>query len=326
MPKISVIIPVYKVEAYLQECVSSVLHQTMGDFEMILVDDGSPDRCPQMCEELAAKDERIRVIHKQNGGLSSARNEGMKIAAGEYLFFRDSDDYLHPQTLELLLQTAEEQQYEIVCCNYCVTTERKPSFQSIQSPVLHQVFSGEQALEKMYDPSLGMTVIACAKLYQSQLFDGIVYPEGCLHEDEFTTYKLYYRAKQVAYLGEKLYYYYQNARSITHVAYKIERLVVLRALRERLDFFKEKGLEVPYQMTQRLYLVQLMEHYYQVSQLGKHKEILSQIKAELDVQFALGKDNPYFLFKHKLAWVAFHVSPALFHWIYQMKLSKNSMR
>ncbi len=322
--KISVIVPVYKVEAYLQECVSSVLNQTMGDFEIILVDDGSPDRCPQMCEELAAKDKRIRVIHKENGGLSSARNAGMEIAAGKYLFFLDSDDYLHPQTLELLLQTAEERQCEIVCCNYLTTAERKPSFQTIQSQVPCQVFSREQALEKMYDSSLGMTIIACAKLYRKDLFEGIRYPEGCLHEDEFTTYKLYYRAKQVAYLEERLYYYYQNAQSITHVAYKLGRLAALRALRERLDFFKEKGLEVPYQMTQRLYLIQLMEHYYQVSRLDGTKEILSALKAELKSQRKLVKGNPYFTSKHKLSCLAFCVSPGIFHWIYQAKLSLNA--
>lgn len=321
--KISIIIPVYKVEDYLRQCVDSVLGQTMADFEMILVDDGSPDRCPQICDELAAEDERIRVIHKKNGGLSSARNEGMKIATGEFLFFLDSDDFLHPQTMEILLDIAEKEQCDISCCNYQTIEKREVHYQRIELPVSYRVFSNEQVLEKMYDQSLGMTVIACAKLYRRSLFEGIEYPEGCLHEDEFTTYKLYYRAKKVSYTEEKLYYYYQNAESITHVAYKIERLAALRAFQERLDFFKEKSLRIPYQLTQRLYMIQLMEHYYQVSKLGGHEEILSKMKRELNNQRKSIKENPYFTSKHKLSWLAFRVSPSAFHRIYQAKLSWN---
>ena len=324
--KISVIIPVYRVEEYLEQCVRSVLDQTMPDFEIILVDDGSPDRCPQLCDELALQDTRIKVIHKQNGGLSSARNEGMKIASGEFLFFLDSDDFIHPQTLEVLLKIAEEENSDISCCNYQTTGERSVSYSQIKSPVSRITFTNEEALEKMYDQSLGMTVIACAKLYRRELFEGIQFPEGCLHEDEFTTYKVYYRAKRISYTDQKLYYYYQNPESIMHVSYKLKRLDALRALKERLVFLEKEKLTVPYQLTQRLYLIQLMEHYYQVSKLGKHPEILSQIKTELKVQMKQGKSNPYFLLKHKLSWMAFCISPAIFHKIYQMKLDKNSSR
>ena len=320
----SIIIPVYKVEKYLETCVESVLKQTQQDFEIILVDDGSPDRCPQICDDLLKRDERIHVLHKQNGGLSSARNAGMRIAQGEYYFFLDSDDYLHPQTLEILQNIAIKESCDIVCSNYLITDQRKISFDPIEYMVNYECFSGQEALKKMYDPSLGMSVIACAKLYRSKLFTQVSFPEGCLHEDEFTTYKLYFRANKIAYIDKKLYYYYQNTESITRSTYILERLVVLRAFKERMDFFKVEKLVDPYYMTQRLYVIQLMEHYYQVSKMqGNHKEICLKLKNELLAQMKSVKYNPYFLFKHKLSHLAFILSPALFHYIYEKKISRN---
>lgn len=117
MPEISIIVPVYNVEKYLEQCIDSILTQTFEDFELILVDDGSPDKCPEICDEYAQKDDRVRVIHKENGGVSSARNAGMKLACGEYILFCDSDDYVSPLWCELMLNAARSHPLSLVSCN-----------------------------------------------------------------------------------------------------------------------------------------------------------------------------------------------------------------
>lgn len=317
-PEISVIVPVYRVEGFIEECVTSVLKQTFLDFELILVDDGSPDRCPQLCEEMAEKDDRIHVIHKENGGLSSARNAGMKIASGKYLFFLDSDDYLHPKTLETLYGIAKRESCDIVSCEFRKTQERYWEYRpEDQSDALCEFLSREEALEKMYSPAHAFSVVACAKLYYKELFEGIEYPTGRLHEDEFTTYKLIFRSKKIAFLHAGYYNYYQNPQSITHAAYRMQRLDALSALKEQLVFLEKEQLQEAFLQLQWVYLTALMEHFYQVSKMPrKDRSILEKIAAELKIQMKSMKSSPYFGWKRRALWASFCISPGIFHWIH----------
>ena len=238
MNLISVIIPVYKVEPYLHRCVDSILAQTFQDFEIILVDDGSPDRCGAICDEYAALDTRIHVIHKENGGLSSARNAGIDWAFqnsdSQWLAFVDSDDWVHPRYLELLYLAATQHRVQLSVCEYLPVASMPDPFPvSLEATaVIWDVFLLEHKITG---------VVAWNKLYDKDLFVGLRYPYGKLHEDEFLTYKLIYRANRVSYTPATLYYYYQNPAGIMKSPFSLKRLDGLEAMEERFVFSNRHG-------------------------------------------------------------------------------------
>lgn len=241
MPQISVIVPVYKVEAYLSRCVSSILGQTFRDFELILVDDGSPDRCGEMCESYAAGDSRIHVIHQENGGLSAARNAGLDwvfaYSDSRYFAFVDSDDYVASEYLQRLLDAAEETGCAISICGIMKTGgEPIPSPQ----PEAPMVMSAEDyyCSEEIHG---GVTMVAWNKLYKRFLFEDLRYPKGKLHEDEFTTYRAVYQAGRVAVLYAPLYGYFQNAAGIMRSKWNPKRMHALEAVEEQIAFARREN-------------------------------------------------------------------------------------
>ena len=213
--KLSIIIPVYRVEATLNRCIESVLHQDLSDFEVILVDDGSPDLCPQMCDEWVGKDQRIKVIHKPNGGLSDARNAGIDIAQGDYLTFIDSDDYIAEHTYAPLMQQLTDKP-DIDILEY-------PVFVFYGSPKQHMLtFYGEMIYHDMddywYKGQAYMHSYAWNKIYRSELFQDVRYPIGVIFEDMYTLPRLLKKVKTVMTTNQGLYYYCINASGITATA------------------------------------------------------------------------------------------------------------
>lgn len=241
-PLISIIVPVYRVEDYLERCVESLRAQTYENLEIILVDDGSPDGCPGLCDGFAKKDNRIRVIHQENRGLSGARNTGIDVARGEYLAFVDSDDYVAPDFIRLLYEFLEESGCAISQCRFAyVQGEALPD----SDGDAWRIYRGESLMEQLYGPEEEATyfVVAWNKLYRWELFRDIRYPEGKIHEDEATTYRLFHQGKKLAFLDRALYgYYVGNAGSITS-RFSGKRLQWLTAHEERIRFFKENGYE-----------------------------------------------------------------------------------
>lgn len=213
--KLSIIIPVYRVEATLNRCVESVVTQDFNDFELILVDDGSPDNCPQLCDSWAAKDRRISVIHKSNGGLSDARNAGIDIAQGDYLTFIDSDDYLAEQTLAPLMQKlTQKPDIDILeYPTYVFFGSQKQHILDFQrDTIYHQMddywFKG-QAYQHSY---------AWNKIYRSELFQDVRFPKDIIFEDMHTLPQLLKKAKTVMTTNQGLYYYCMNDSGITATA------------------------------------------------------------------------------------------------------------
>lgn len=239
MPEISVIVPVYKVEPYLRRCVDSILGQTFTDFEVILVDDGSPDACPAICDEYAGKDERVRVIHQENGGLSAARNAGLdwvfSNSDSRWISFVDSDDWVHPRFLEYLHRAVIENNTPISVCNFQKTKQYFNRLENISySSTVHY------GLNFFVENGIIGTV-AWNKLYRKELFFSRRYPIGKLHEDEFLTYLLLYDANNIAYISLKLYYYYSNPTGIMNSAYTISRLDAVEAIELQYKFISELG-------------------------------------------------------------------------------------
>lgn len=232
MPKISVIVPIYKVEAYLDRCVESILGQSFENFELILVDDGSPDRCPVMCDDWAQRDDRIRVIHKKNSGLSDARNTGVAAAKGEYIFFVDSDDYIHRQALQVLYQAVSRLGIKIAVGNL-VRTQGEPLTDNRipQAELLTP--------EALYTRDSTIATMACGKLYHRSVVQP--YPVGKIHEDEYVTYRILFAQEQIAWVEAPLYGYFFNCDGIMHQRWSPRRLDILEAMEQQIAFFEERG-------------------------------------------------------------------------------------
>lgn len=202
---VSIIVPVYKVEKYLSKCIDSLINQTYKNIEIILVDDGSPDNCGKICDEYASKDERIKVIHKENEGLSAARNDGMDICTGEYVTFVDSDDYISYSFCEDLMNAINENNADIAICNIKKFIDGE-SVKEEKIDLETKVYTFKETIYNLI--SLG-DYYDCAwgKIYSKKVLEGLYFPVGRIWEDSATTYKLYHKANKVAVINAKHYYY-----------------------------------------------------------------------------------------------------------------------
>lgn len=210
-PLISIIVPVYKVENYLQKCIDSILAQTFTDFELILVEDGSPDNCPALCDAAAEKDARVRVIHQKNGGLSAARNAGLDAAMGAWIGFVDSDDYIAPEMYEKLYRAVQEAGAELAICDFVRVDENGCAYTCEHVSIMRPGFTGRELLKNATD-----TVIQPAwnKLYHRSIFAQLRYPVGKLNEDLFLIPEICLRIQKAVMVPDVLYYYVHRSGSI----------------------------------------------------------------------------------------------------------------
>lgn len=273
---ITIVVPVYKVEKYLNRCVDSILNQTYQDFEVLLVDDGSPDNCGKICDEYVKKDCRIFVIHQKNSGLSAARNTGInwfyKRNRSDYITFVDSDDWLHPDYLKILTDGIIENKVKISVCDFKRVTAETPH--ENYNNVNFELTSPEDFLVNHF----WQYNYACGKLYHKSVFDDIRYPIGKIFEDTFTTYKVLHKCDEIAYTELQLYYYFQNEQGISHSPWKPSELVVFDAMQEQLKFYKENGLEKAFEKEFQLFV---HHHAYQIVRIKENKNDLKKNKAKL---------------------------------------------
>lgn len=213
MKKISIIVPVYKVEKYLDKCVESLVNQTYKNLEIILVDDGSPDECPKICDAWAKKDSRIKVSHKANGGLSEARNTGMDIATGDYIGFVDSDDYVSEEMYNILVKIIEENDADISACQESTfNDENNPRFTVDNNVTI--VDDVNAALNGIINSELVLSFV-WNKLYKKELLNDIRFPVGKNYEDVFTLHKIILKTNKIAVTSSALYAYRKRKDNIT---------------------------------------------------------------------------------------------------------------
>ena len=239
--KISVIVPVYKVEPYLRKCVDSILNQTYTNLEIILVDDGSPDSCGAICDEYARKDSRVRVIHKPNGGLSDARNAGMDIMTGSLVGFVDSDDWIEPQMYQRLYELMEQFDADMAFGGVADDVVEDGIVRTVKvSDYGDTPFAEEKrvAMRRYFHGSWA----AWDKLYRAELFDGIRYPVGEINEDEAIVLHLLDRCRQVCYTNEVFYHYIRrmDGSSITTASFSEKKLAWAKHCRDNLAFIRAK--------------------------------------------------------------------------------------
>lgn len=266
--KVSVIIPVYKTEQYLSRCVESIINQTYSNLEIILVDDGSPDRCPEICDSYIDRDQRVKVIHKQNGGLSDARNAGIEVVSGDYLMFIDSDDYVSADMVQLLLHTACKEHAEVAVCNYFVTQQNGKSVY-FPKPNAYRVFTPREAIADIFSSPSYCEVSACNKMFNVQLFRNfnIRFPVGKIHEDTFTIYQILFQASKIVFIDKPLYYYVQTPNSIMRSEFDTRHLDVYEALGQAKEFAKKNGLHIQKQVES---YEALMDFYFLNMLLGQN--------------------------------------------------------
>ena len=218
--KVSVIVPIYKVEKYIKKCIDSLVNQTYKNLEIILVDDGSPDKCGEICDEYAKIDKRIKVLHKKNGGLSDARNKGVEVATGKYVAFVDSDDYVENDYIEYLLELLKRYDADIsIILPYKVDERYIDNRKNKKEKIV--VYEKEDALitmlyQKEFDNA------AWGKLYKKNIVNGIEFPFGKLYEDIGTTYKYLLKSNKIVYSNKEKYFYLQRSDSIMGKPFKIK--------------------------------------------------------------------------------------------------------
>lgn len=294
MASISVIVPVYKVEKYLKRCVDSILMQTFRDFELILVDDGSPDHCGEMCEEYAKKDKRITVLHRENGGLSAARNTGLDWifanSISNYVTFIDSDDWVHPQYLEILLRVIESNKAAVSVGQFQRVNEYVTNNENKENNVPKEEVLEAEEFFLRHEWNFNY---ACGKLYCKEYFRNVRYPEGKNFEDTFTTYKVLFAGKTVAFIDYPLYYYFYNTAGISHSLWNPSELVIMEGMREQIRFYKEKGFERALEKEKQLYV---NHHAYQIcrirantADLKKNRKYIKILRKEM---MRLIRQNP----------------------------------
>jgi glycosyltransferase involved in cell wall biosynthesis len=244
--KISVIVPIFNVEKYLYKCIDSIINQTYASLEIILIDDGSTDNCGVICDDYSLKDNRIKIIHKQNGGLSDARNAGLDVATGNYISFIDSDDYIHKRFYETLINLIVKYNADIAQCEYSnIYEEDTNNFSNDKFNINERItvlYNNNSALNNLFNENYINTVVVWNKLYKRELFKNIRYPKGKVHEDEYTTYRVLFNTKKMILTRKRMYYYVQRSTSIMGKGFSIKHLDKLDAYYEQILFYNDKKL------------------------------------------------------------------------------------
>ena len=274
---ISVIVPVYNIESYISKCVESLCSQTYTNLEIILVDDGSSDSSSFICDAYAKQDERIMVIHKENDGLSEARNAGLKCAHGQYLMFIDGDDYVDHTMIEKMYETLVQDDSDMVLCNYeyvdeygnLITKEMEEIFEDNKDKI---VISEDEYWQNYYDYNCSYYVISCNKLYKRKIFQNIQFPKGKIHEDEYVFHQILRECNRISCMRNQFYKYVQRENSITAKKIGVKNLYYLDALMERMEYLilTKKYEHVDYAFSQGI--ARLLRFKTEIGEMNSEEE------------------------------------------------------
>lgn len=316
---LTVVIPVYNVEKYLKRCIESILIQEWKNYDILLVDDGSTDSSPQICDDYAKVYDFISVIHKKNGGLSEARNTGISHAKGDYVYFPDSDDWLEPQTFKELADVLESQEFDIVSFNREFVKGEEDTI--VSDPLVTQVYEGKYAFVQMLKHSY-ITGFANDKIYKKSLFidNNISFPKGKYYEDLGTNYKLFLSAENVFATNQKYYHYLiDNPDSITQSWNEQKFSDMFEFYKDIFysDFVRSRLNQEELQTSQLYYvngLIHILASLYKSKLDKKYIDITNQVKQELlkhGVSLSQMKEQPnklkYIFFRFKVLKLAFSI-------------------
>lgn len=277
-PLVSVVIPIYNVENYLERCVESIINQTYTNLEIILVNDGSPDNCPNICDNYAKIDNRVRVIHKINGGLSDARNAGLAIAKGDYISFIDSDDWVELSMFEEMVRILLKDGSDIISCGVKWVEEDGTLLRDISNDKSELINNYEAVKEIIVDGKLKQHV--WNKIYKAELIRDIPFEKGKYHEDVYWSYQVFGVANKVSLITKSYYNYVQRANSIMGEGYSVKRLDALDAMRNRCDYIKQNYPDL-YNLALNTYLGSCMYHLQLAMSVNSEKQIIDDIVSRI---------------------------------------------
>lgn len=306
MDKISVIIPVYNVENYIRKCLDSVINQTYKNLEIILVDDGSTDKSGKICDEYAIKDERIKVFHKQNGGLSSARNYGLDNMNGVYFTFVDSDDAISDLFVETLYTNLILNEASVSVCSYKSFTDNLEKDEVVLDKKI-EILSGKEALHKILSGSINFTV-AWGKLYKTENFQELRFPIGKNNEDEFYVNEICLAEKWVS-TSEELYYYRFNQNGIINGKFNLSKLVAIEALENRKKFLIKNGFSEDVDLNDKNILYKIIFLYFECKKAG-YKKQAKELRKKYKEYY--NSKNTSFNKKDKFRLKLFKICPCLY--------------
>ena len=290
-PKISVVIPVYKVEEYIHQCIDSVINQTYTNLEIILVDDGSPDNCGAICDEYAAADERIKVIHQENQGLSMARNNGIKIATGKYFGCVDSDDYIQPKMYEIMVQAMLENDLEVVECS--MQKGSKIYFDQEKGKVFIETF--DEALERIVHPGFFNVM---NKLYNYKLIENIPFVKGKIYEDIIFNSEVWKKIDKIGFVPLALYYYNQEGESIMRSSYSTKKIEGYWVIKEAIENFKKKATtKRGHELLRKNFLRTTLYHFHSLLEnknVDPIRENSKKLRKLIRENSVMEYNNPYF--------------------------------
>ncbi len=307
---ISVIIPVYKVEKYLNRCIVSVVGQTYKNIEIILVDDGSPDICPKICDEWKKMDKRIKVIHKENGGLSDARNVGLSVATGYYISFIDSDDWIDKTMYYQMLSFMKKYDADIIECAFKKTDKYISKIKQPEMKVYE--FDSVTYQRKLFDSSEMASIASWNKIYRKELFNDLKFPKGRIHEDLYLTPKISLKCKKIVSLNQKYYYYYQSNNSITRSGFNKRRLDVLYSFEENRNLYLKNNLNDLVEWCDLSYSFHLIKNYNLSLIYLDDKNIAKKIKRCFDARIKYYLKNSHVNYKQKILLLLFYINPKIY--------------
>lgn len=321
---ISIVVPIYNVEQYIHKCIESIINQTYKNIEVILVDDGSPDKCGEICNEYAKKDKRIKVIHKKNGGLSDARNFGLEEAKGKYITFIDSDDYIESTYVEKLYNAIIINDVKMAQCGIITVNNEKQEITK-NGYIENQNKRGKDLLYDLYKGHMLENTVVWNKLYEKTLFTDLRYPVGKIHEDEFTTYKILYNLEKVSIINDYLYYYRQSNDSIIRRKFNLNRLDVIEAFEERVEFFDKENEKELQDLTVENLLYNIRHNYMKtkvyIENSNKIQKILVKKYRKYYKKIIFSK---HIKLKKKINLTTFYLMPRTFHTIKNCRVIINN--
>lgn len=321
IPKISIIIPVYKVENYLERCVQSVLKQTYPNLEIILVDDGSPDNCGTICDNYANENSNVSVIHQKNQGISAARNNGMKVAKGDFFGFVDSDDIIEPDMYERLYENIKKTNAEISIGRFIDCDENgKANANSEKCKEEIKVLACKDAIESLLIDNGWVTSHACNKLFKKELFDSLEFPVGKVYEDSFVIIDLLLKAKTVVSDAHGIYRYCHRKDSIVETKFTEKNMDLLEAWEKNknqiIEYFPELNKEVEFRY------LWVCCYLYDKCMLNENRcDQEQELRKILKNNFVDILKNPYFRMTRKIALCVLRVSTAAYREGVRRKLS-----
>lgn len=308
-PKISIIVPVYNTEKYLNRCINSILNQSFKELELILVNDGSTDNSRKILDKYFKKDSRIKVINKENGGQGSARNMGLDIAQGEYIGFVDSDDWIHKDMYKCMYDIAIKNEVSIVQVNHEITNsffyDNCFEVSKINVTKIDDVI---KRLTECNSFEILPFIFPVNKIYHRSIWNNLRYPEGKFAEDLRIIHKIYEKAKKIVCLDYKFYYYYMSKNSSTRSGFKIKKLEDIEAWEELLQFYRNNYPKINVNNLRMIYCRRIMNYYFECK---GYKEIQNNLKKKFNNNFKYILRSKKLNYKEKLVYVSFYINPKI---------------